>query len=236
MESRFTESGPLLGQQDGVSGEREMAHNRITGRLSGPGGYYNIGNVIALVAGATAQILQSPGDQTMREALAAFLFGNMGATWLTISMVIFLVAGEFYHRAYAEPDRPNATFIRLGDLTSGFAALALMAALIQFGDLFMALVAGILLAGGKFGTALLPGPSESQRPIWTQCDWFLRRIVILSRFPSLAALALEVTRVFLTNAPSHTAVMPSIMAFCFLLWLRADILLISAGNTDDGGV
>ena len=73
-------------------------------RMRGPGGCYNVGNVLALGAGLTAQLVavsQARGEAPVAalEAVRAYRFGSPGATALTAAIVIFFVSGEAYHRA-----------------------------------------------------------------------------------------------------------------------------------------
>ncbi len=204
-------------------------------RMTGPGGYYNVGNVIALAGGAMIHVVQSPAGLSPQGAIVTFLVGNPGATWLSISMFVFILAGELYHRAYAEFGPPNGKLLRLADASAGVAGLAIMISLMHFGDVVMAVIAGTMLAGGKFGTAILPREAGNGPITWPRLEATLRWSVVLSRFPSLAALTLEILRVFLRDDPAHLMAMPALMAFCFLLWLRADLLLMKISDNEEAG-
>jgi hypothetical protein len=203
----------------------------LGGRLAGPGGMYNLGNAIALFSGLAVQIAQRGTDTGPMAAVYAYLFGNPGATWLTVAMLIFFVGGEVYHRAWAGRAVPDQRLNRLGDLISSVGALAITAALVYFGDLLLALVAGTLLTGGKLGTALLPARPTALNHRMQQ---WLRGAVVLSRFPSLIALAATVVHIVLSSGTSPIeAVLPAIMMFCFGLWLWADLLLLKGAKAVD---
>ena len=227
MENSLEKVHKMSGRPALVAEATAIKVNWLTARLTGPGGNYNIGNIIALFGCAAVQVAQSPSGQSSRDAVIAFLFGSPGASWLTISMIVFLVAGEAYHRALVAGCLETGRLIRLGDALSGVASVALMVALIHFGDTTMAVVAGTLLAGGKFGTALLPRSGGTGSTHWPRAEACFRWIVVLSRFPSLAALSLEILRAFFAAGPVQTMIMPALMTFCFLLWLRADLQLMS---------
>lgn len=210
----------------------------VVERLNGPGGLYNLGNAIALTSGITFQLAGTPETHGHVASVGAYLVGDMGATWLTVSMLFFFASGEVYHRAWAGRQVPDEGLNRRGDLLSGFGAIALTVALIHFGDIALAIVAGTLLAGGKFGTAILPSAAS---PVTGSLglDTWLRGAVVASRAPSLVALGLELARITQDGAPVATTIMPSIMIACFILWLWADVLLLrgrrqtsSQDNTD----
>ncbi|MGB3625135.1 MAG: hypothetical protein WA989_04890 [Henriciella sp.] len=214
---RILDSSPSLGTPPFV--------RAIVERLNGPGGYYNLGNAIALSSGIAFQFVNTPETQDPLARVGSYLVGDIGATWLTVSMLFFFASGEMYYRAWAGRQVPDGRLNRRGDLLSGFGAIALTVALIHFGDIALAIVAGTLLAGGKFGTAILP-PAVS--PVTGRLDLktWLRVAVVASRVPSLAALSLELARIIHDREPVSNAIMPSIMLACFTLWLWADVLLV----------
>ena len=192
----------------------------MTERLRGPGGIYNLGNLIALAGGVTVQMIDAPPAQSARDAILGYFFGTDGASLLTLAIIIFIVSGEVYHRAWAGRAVPDQRLNRLGDLLSAAAAIVLTAALVAFGDVLLALAAGFLLAGGKLATAVAANDTP-QRLVSV-----FRSAVVLSRFPSLGSLALAVAHVVSRDLPASDAVLPAITFFCFLLWLWADLLLL----------
>ena len=73
-----------------------------------------------------------------------------------------------------------------GDFLSGIAALILTVALAAFGDVLLAVASGLLLAAGKFGSALAPeGYAAPGANPWPNR---FRTAVLASRLPALAAL------------------------------------------------
>ena len=63
----------------------------------------------------------------------------------------------------------------------------------------------------------------------------LRGAVVLSRFPSLIALAATVVHIALSSGTSPVeAILPAIMMLCFGLWLWADVLLLKGAKAADG--
>jgi hypothetical protein len=215
------------------AGRPRATSSGLLARLEGPGGYYNIGNAVALSSGILVQAMNAPdAEGGLSSAVLTYLVGSSGAAWLTVAMLVFFASGEAYHRAWAGRHVPDARLNRLGDLLSGIGALALTAALVDFGDVAMAAVAGTLLAGGKFGSAVLPAAANRSSFPWSSV---LRSAVVLSRFPSLAALGLELLRLAQSSGPAADAVMPAVMFFCFLLWLWADVLLLNGPESGESG-
>lgn len=203
--------------------EQKTLGGWLRSRLSGPGGLYNIGNVLALFSGIVVQIVAVWGQTSIVAAVRDHLAGSAGALWLTIAMLTFILSGEFYHRAWRVPSKPDMRSNQLGDLTSGLAAIALTLALVEFGDTTLAICAGVLLAGGKLGSGLITNLNIGWKAPIKEA---LGAAVILSRLPSLAALGL--TLIPLLGAPQLglDVVLPAVMFLCFLLWLGADFLLL----------
>jgi hypothetical protein len=82
------------------------------------------------------------------------------------------------------------------------------------------------------GTALLPARPNALNHRLQQG---LRGAVVLSRFPSLIALAATVVHIVLSSGASMSeAILPSIMMFCFGLWLWADLLLLKGAKAVEG--
>lgn len=207
-------------------------------RMQGPGGYYNLGNALGLFAGLAFQLLAAGAEAgaSLSEAVREYLVGSPGSTALSVSMIMFLVSGEMYHRAFATRAGPDAMMMRRADFLSGLAALVLAISLVLFGSLWLALVSTVLLAGGKLGNALSPEgrwpvhfdfPSFRGSTLHRECDLF-RLAPALSRVPAIAAVLIEITRL-LTVGPAglglHLA-QSAVLLICYLLWARADLLLM----------
>lgn len=204
-------------------------HSAILARLAGPGGYYNIGNALALIAGLVVQAAAAAraGDQgAVLDAVRAALIGSPGATALTAAIAIFIVAGEMYHRAWARGLPPDRRMNWWGDFLSGVAAVVLTFALAAFGDILLALLSGAMLALGKFGSALMPEDDAVPGRQASARRW--RLVVLASRVPALATLALGLASMLGAGAPADMVVMPAVMFVCYLLWARADLLLLAA--------
>lgn len=119
---------------------------------------------------------------------------------------------------------------RIGDLLSFVGAVALTASLVHFGDVFLAIVSGALLAGGKLGTALVP-ETYGATAAFNRLPTLFRNAVILSRAPAIAALALQLFS--LVSASGGAAGFadftgPAVMLLCYLIWARADLMLVPA--------
>lgn len=201
----------------------------VAARLHGPGGFYNLGNAIALLSGLAVQLAQAQGGAGFGTTIAFTLFGSPGATWLTIAILVFFVSGEAYHRAWVDGARPVTRFNQLGDLLSTFGAGCLTVALVHLGDFVLALVAGTILAGGKLGTAILP-ETPAAGPARRRVARLFRSAVVLSRLPSIAALGLEIVRLSAAGGAMSDAFLPGVTLFCFLLWLWADLLLLAGSR------
>lgn len=214
-----------------ATGQPSGIKHEIGARLRGPGGLYNLGNLIALGTGLSLQLAESLSQTygTVGAAIQTNLFGSPGASWLTLAIAIFMISGEVYHRAWKKGAPPDTRLNRIGDLISFFGALALTVSLAMFGDLFLALVSGTLLAGGKLGTAILPevhGTGAGRNRL----QHLFRLSVVVSRAPALAGLAVELGRLlFRPEALEGPAqiLAPAVMFVCYLIWARADLLLMS---------
>lgn len=196
-------------------------------RLRGPGGMYNLGNAIALAAGLGLQLAAIQPGTGIGAAIYAYFFGSPGATWLSIAILIFLVSGEVYHRAWINGAPPLTHLNRIGDMLSALAAIALSLALLKFGDVGLAIVSGTCLFGGKIGTAILPeDPSApAGRNRWSA---IFRSMVLASRVPAIAALSIEIFSAFAIAAPG-SAFAPALMVLCYAIWFRADLMLLPKG-------
>ena len=203
----------------------------LIGRMKGPGGLYNAGNVLALATGLGVQIAmanrgRTAGSGTILDAVRTYFIGSPGATALTIAILIFLVSGEMYHRAWSRGAPPDRRLNRCGDLLSAIAAVVLTISLAAFGDILLAIASGLLLAAGKLGSALIPeGDASTGASAWTRR---FRLAVVASRVPALASLAIKLLGLVAPSgsAPANSLVLTPVMLVCYLLWTRADLLLI----------
>lgn len=203
----------------------------LAARARGPGGYYNIGNVLALGTALGVQVVTAltdahGGSGEILPTIRAYLFGSPGATALTISILIFFASGEMYHRAWSGGFPPDRRCNWWGDFLAGIAALFLTVALAEFGDVLLAILSGLLLAAGKFGSALV---SEDYRiPAASFWPKRFRMAVLASRVTAIGSLAFHlVTLVASGAAPAvDDLVLMPVMLVCYLLWARADFLLI----------
>ncbi len=226
MESRNQEMSQVRRKGEFRSGSiprRPVVPRWIVSRLVGPGALYNFGNFLALSAGPALQLFQDWGQITIFAAVHQHLLASPEAIWLTTSLIMFVVSGEIYHRAYQARPEASLHMIQLGDVASGCAAILLTVALLLLGDLILALIAGGLLAGGKLGNAALPFFGVSNE---TSIGNALRLAAVASRAPSIATLTWAVAKGIEANAPWDSLVIPAIMILCFLLWLWADLLLM----------
>ena len=192
----------------------------LQARCAGPGGFYNLGNVIGLSAGLGLQLAYS-GGKSAGETAMSYLTGSPQALCMTLATLIFMISGEAYHRAWANGFPPSARLTWWGDTLSGVGALWLGAALFLLGQPWLAATAGLLHAAGKFGSAL------HRRDAATGFDWPLlyRRLVLASRAPAIAASGFELG----LNAAAGSffnMLAPLTLLGCTLLWSQADVLLM----------
>ena len=126
-------------------------------RLNGPGGLYNLGNVLGFGAGLFVTFLvASKSTASFPNVLSIgmrYVAGSPAAVALAIATVIFLWSGEAYHRAWSNGYPPDQKLTQLGDLSSGFGAIALGAGLYLLSNPILAATSGLLHAAGKFGSA-----------------------------------------------------------------------------------
>ena len=77
----------------------------VAGRMRGPGGLYNLGNLLGLGSGlALAVAGASAGDGL--SAAGRYLAGSASALAISIAMQVFLVSGEAYYRAWSRGAPP----------------------------------------------------------------------------------------------------------------------------------
>ena len=196
----------------------------------GPGGYYNIGNALGLLGGLALAVVTASGPDgpTLRsgaQAVFEHLAGNGSALCVSLAMLIFFASGEAYHRAWLNGFPPNPSLNRLGDLWSGYGALALGAGLLLIGEPVLAATAGLLHASGKFGSALVPAVHAGGSP---RLHLGFRVTVLVSRLPALAlVLAAIAAEIGAPGDPDPSALAaPGLLVLCYLLWIRADLMLL----------
>lgn len=208
-------------------------------RMQGPGGYYNIGNLIGLSSGLVLQVLSMRAQEGalsgFSDAVTTYLIGSPGSTALTFATLVFFFGGELYHRAWKDAaSGPDIRLNRWADFISGIGALMLAVSLVYFGDIWLAITSTVLLAGGKFGSAVFPAqgwPVRIEfrgRRATTETRKFdlFRAAVVLSRIPAIGALAIGLIGSAILGANFGLGeVQSAILLLCFALWTRADILL-----------
>lgn len=198
----------------------------LLSRSKGPGGLYNVGNLIALLGGFIAFNFASSPDLGIAPVLWAYLFGSFGTSYLTLAIAIFLLSGEAYHRAWQNPSSPVVWLNRLGDLLGGIAAVILTFALASFGETTLAIVSGSILALGKFGTALVPERQDMSKSASVLTS-SLRIMVIVSRVPAITSLGYSLVIFMIQGGDRIGATMALIMFISYWFWLCADYLLVA---------
>lgn len=193
--------------------------NEFAQRLSGPGGLYNLGNALGLLGGVSFHVAAATAvGITGWAAFADYFVGSLGATAITLAMLIFFWSGEQYHKAWAHGAPPDARLNRLGDVSSGWGALMLGLGLFLMGHPVLAATAGLMHAAGKFGSAL-PGPVQARLPVG---PGVFRGVVVASRLPALAAVLIELTQAGDVESLAANA----LLVLCYGLWLKADVALM----------
>ncbi|MEM9230950.1 MAG: hypothetical protein AAGB10_15215 [Pseudomonadota bacterium] len=175
-------------------------------------------------AGAMLHVIDVWGRTTLQAAVLQYFVGTTEAAWLSLSMLIFILAGVIYGRAYRVPPRAGKRLVQYADLVAGLAAIPFTLSLIMIGEGTIALVAGAMLGVAKLGSAVLPVFGLHHE---AAIDEAFRKLVILSRLPSILALLWAIGLTIAQSGPMADAVLPVIMTICFFLWLWADLLLIS---------
>ncbi len=211
----------------GSSGVPAIGWTALTDRLSGPGGYYNIGNALGLFGGIALSIAAASGGegadlQVGARAAFDYLAGNASAACVSLAMLVFFWSGEAYRRAWAKGSPPVARLNARGDLLSGFGALLLGLGLLLVGQPLLAASSGLLHALGKFGSAL--HPARIPHGSWPDpC----RSTVLVSRLPALVLLTMAlVAALAAPGGPSAIAVAsPALLLVCYLIWIKADLML-----------
>jgi hypothetical protein len=190
-----------------------------------------MGNLLGLVAGTAVQIIHAAGggpiglSQSVQATLEQFV-GSPSAVALSLAMLVFFWSGEVYHRAWSNGFPPDARLNCLGDVLSGVGAIFLGVGLLITGQPFLAATAGLLPAIGKFGSAWA-GPIGTRlwSPIWPDL-W--RSLVLASRIPALLAALISLVAEASDNSAGTALITPVTLIMCYLLWIRADLLLFGS--------
>lgn len=203
-----------------------MLNRQISQRISGPGGLYNLGNGLGLAGGLVLHVAAATGVAGAglghgASAVVDYFIGSLGATAITLAMLIFFWSGERYHRAWANGAPPDAGQNRLGDLSSGWGALALALGLFLLGQPELAATSGLLHAAGKFGSAL-PPRIQARLPVGPNA---FRLTVVASRIPALVAVLIEAQKA-IAGGPGQPLAASALLVLCYLLWLKADVALL----------
>lgn len=198
-------------------------------RLSGPGGLHNIGNLLALFGGMIVFTFNSWQELTFNQILHSYFAGSIGTLSLTLSMIIFLIAGEYYHRACNSDVKFDQKLLQTGDFLSAIAAFISMFALVSFGQTHIALFAGSLLVIGKLGTAIFPQRGKGTYFKGNVTNIF-RSLSIISRIPSIAALAYASFMLTENIRTTSELAISLVMLVCYILWLIGDIMLKNLDN------
>jgi len=196
-------------------------------RLKGPGGLYNTGNILGLIAGLAVAIDRAPegvGLASSSRALGHFFAGNPAAVSLTAATLIFLWSGEHYHRAWRHGYPPDASLNRIGDLSSGTGAVALGVGLSLLANPILAASSGFLHAAGKFGSAFGPKGERLLAGRLIRADDLYRCSVVVSRIPAIVVTLSQLFEIVFTKTPA--AEDQGVLLICYALWAAADISLM----------
>ncbi len=201
-------------------------NRELVSRLAGPGGLYNLGNGLGLSSGialhvTAAMAVQGAGLTHGASAVFDYLAGSLGASAITLAMLVFFWSGERYHRAWSNGAPPDPRQNRIGDLSSGYGALLLGMGLFLIGQPLLAATSGLLHAAGKFGSTL-PPHLLSRLPFGPQA---FRLTVVASRLPALCAVLLEIRSALVAQQFQPLAA-SGLLLLCYLLWLKADVALM----------
>ncbi len=201
-------------------------------RTAGPGGFYNLGNAVALGTGIALQLRTASATGTgVSRALLAYFVGSPSATALTVATVVFFVSGEVYHRAWQAGTEPNPALLRRGDFLSAVGAVALGIGLLLLDQPLLAAFSGLLHALGKLGNSL-PAVERMRDRFWPRHlpDPF-RLSVVVSRLPALLATGLALLAAIagwtLGNSEPDVAASSGLIV-AYLLWTKADVMLLRA--------
>ena len=212
-----------------VTRRRSRWRTAILSRLNGPGGLYNLGNLLGFGAGLFVTFLVATElTNSVSNVLSIgvrYIAGSPAAVALAIATAIFFWSGEAYHRAWSNGYPPDQKLTQLGDLSSGFGAIALGVGLYLLSNPFLAATSGLLHAAGKFGSAFGVRGELSFLGRKVDAGALCRNIVLISRFPAIIATTADLfspkaydDRAFAFNAVAMLA--------CYVIWAIADSMLL----------
>ena len=205
----------------------------IRSRLSGPGGLYNLGDALGFGSGLLIAYLGWwDSADTVDNVLSIgmrYVAGSPAAVALTIATAIFFGSGEAYHRAWSNGYPPDTKLTQIGDLFSGFGAIALGLGLYLLGNPVLAATSGLLHAAGKFGSAFSARGKLSFGGRSIDASTFCRITVLISRAPALIAISADI----LSSRERYDgsfAFISLVMLVCYLIWSVADLMLLTRDN------
>lgn len=201
----------------------------VLSRLNGPGGLYNLGNVLGFVAGLFVTFLvATESTNSVSNVLSIgmrYVAGSPAAVALATATAIFFWSGEAYHRAWSNGYPPDQRLTQLGDLSSGFGAIALGVGLYLLSNPFLAATSGLLHAAGKFGSAVGVSGELSLLGRKIDASALCRNIVLISRVPAIIATTADVF-----SAKAHDdgafALNAVAMLVCYVIWATANSMLL----------
>ena len=227
--SRAQLRGTPLSQADRVSESGGRWRAAILSRLNGPGGLYNLGNALGFGAGLFVTFLAAKeSTDSFSNVLwigMRYVAGSPAAVALAIATAIFFWSGEAYHRAWSNGYPPDQKLTQLGDLSSGFGAIALGAGLYLLGNPFLAATSGVLHAAGKFGSAFGVRGELFFAGRNLDASALCRNVVLISRIPAIIAATADF---FSSKALDDGAFAFNSLALlaCYSIWAIADSMLL----------
>ena len=147
----------------------------------------------------------------------------------TIATAIFFGSGEAYHRAWSNGYPPDTKLTQIGDLFSGFGAIALGLGLYLLGNPVLAATSGLLHAAGKFGSAFSARGKLSFGGRSIDASTLCRIIVLISRAPALIAISADILS-SRARYDGSFAFISLVMLVCYLIWSVADLMLLTRDN------
>jgi hypothetical protein len=219
--------------RDGGAQRASRWRAAILGRLSGPGGLYNLGDALGFGSGLLiAYFGWWQSTNTVDNAFSIgmrYVAGSPAAVALTIATAIFFGSGEAYHRAWSNGYPPDTKLTQIGDFFSGLGAIALGAGLYLLGNPVLAATSGLLHAAGKFGSAFSPRGNLSLAGRKIDAGTLCRIIVLISRAPALIATSADILSSRARDDNSF-AFISWVMLACYLIWSVADLMLLTRDN------